>query len=188
MMEMKVEFITSNAHKFNEMREVCSSNGIILAHARAEYDEPRADDCGTVVSTALKMLASKRTAPFIIEDSGLFIDSLNGFPGAYSAMVYRKIGLDGILRLMNGRKNRLAKFVSVIGYFDGENEHLFEGIAEGSICNAIKGNEGFGYDPLFIPKGYKFTFAENMSLKADVSHRRMALNQFIKFMKGGNKW
>ncbi len=176
----KVFFITSNPHKFSEVNEMCAGYGIELVHLQREYPEVRADTCEQVASASLFNISKTVKMPFIIEDSGLFIDSLNGFPGVYSAWVLRKVGLDGILRLMRGRRDRRAHFVSAIGYFDGKKAHVFTGTVDGSIAQEIRGRSGFGYDPLFIPKGYKFTFAENMTLKQKLSHRKKAVEQFLK--------
>ena len=176
---MRIAFITSNEAKFAEARDVCNANGIDLYHISFEYDEPRADDCITVVRKSVEILKNRHNFPFIIEDSGLFINALNGFPGPYSAWAYKKIGLDGILRLMEGVGDRSCYFVSAVGFYDGENTHVFDGRVDGTLSTEVRGSEGFGYDPLFIPKDYKFTFSENMSLKRKLSHRTMAIKKFV---------
>ncbi|OYT39292.1 MAG: hypothetical protein B6U86_05440 [Candidatus Altiarchaeales archaeon ex4484_43] len=84
----------------------------------------------------------------------------------------RKIGNDGILKLLRGERNRKAKFISAIGYCDENGVKIFKGIVGGSIANEKKGGEGFGYDPIFIPINYKRTFAEDPDLKARISHRK----------------
>lgn len=183
---MHLRFITSNQNKYEEAREICAYEGITLEWVNRKYDEPRGETCAEVVANSIKLLSREYNFPFIIEDSGLFINSLKGFPGVYSAYVYKTLGLEGILRLMTNIEDRSAKFVSVIGYFDGDVHELFEGSVEGDISSKIRGSSGFGYDPLFIPKGYKFTFAENISLKKRLSHRRKALDRLISYVAKGD--
>lgn len=178
-----MQFVTSNKHKFNEVNQLCNSTGIHLVHVPIEYEEARGDTCEQVVEHSLRSLIDKVEAPFIIEDSGLFIRSLKGFPGTYSAYVFKKIGLSGIIKLMSGETDRHAEFVSAVGYYDGKDIHIFKGVVEGDISMELRGEQGFAYDPLFIPKGYKFTFAENMSLKAKLSHRKRAFEKFISYVK-----
>ena len=179
-----IRFATTNRHKFEEVREMCAARGVRVEHVDMDYEEPRAQTCTEVARRAVQEVAKKVEPPVIIEDSGLFIDALNGFPGAYSAYAYKTVGLEGILRLMEGRENRSARFVSAIGYHDGNEARVFEGKVEGEIAERLRGNEGFGYDPLFIPKGYKFTFAENMTLKRRLSHRAAAVERFIRHLLG----
>ena len=110
----------------------------------------------------------------IIEDDGLYIDSLDGFPGPYSSYVHKTIGNQGILDLL--KKNRDAKFISNITYCDKKNLESFEGKLDGCISKSEKGT-GWGYDPIFIPKNTKKTFAELID-KNNLSHRYKALKKF----------
>jgi XTP/dITP diphosphohydrolase len=113
----------------------------------------------------------------MIEDDGLFIDSLNGFPGAYSSYVFKTIGNDGIIKLLSDEKNRKAMFRSVFALHDGNNIHLFVGEKCGSISHFSVG-EGWGYDPIFIPDGFDRTFADlGYEFKNKISHRRVALEK-----------
>ena len=89
--------------------------------------------------------------PIIIEDDGLFIDSLNGFPGPYSSYVFKTIGNNGILQLL--KHNRQAKFCSIIFYYDNKNSKSFEAKIDGTISKSQHGS-GWGYDPIFIPKNF----------------------------------
>ena len=179
---MEISFLTSNPHKFAEALEACGGSRVVLKHIPLKYEEPRGESCGDVIGKCLSGLAEKMPAPFIIEDSGLYINALGGFPGPYSAFVHKRLGLAGILRLMRGVEDRSAHFESAIGYWDGNEAKVFMGIVEGEISHAEKGGSGFGYDPLFIPKGYKFTFAENMSVKHELSHRAKAFREFISYV------
>jgi XTP/dITP diphosphohydrolase len=180
---LEIYFITSNKNKVLEGNVTCSSSGIKLIQKDLEYEERRGEDCEDIVLKAIEDISKNYKEKFIIEDSGIFIEELNNFPGAYSKWVYNKIGCEGIVKLMQDKNNRNAKFISVIGYFDGKNIFIYKGEIQGTISNEIKGEKGFGYDPLFIPKGYKLTFAENSTLKHSLSHRTRAFQAFAKSLK-----
>ena len=122
----------------------------------------------------LKLLFQNVKKPLIIEDDGIFIDSLDGFPGPYSSYVFKTIGNEGILNLLKNK--RQAKFVSIITYFDGKTLESFEGKLDGTISKSQKG-KGWGYDPIFIPKNSSKTFAQ-MNEKNNISHRYKALKKF----------
>lgn len=182
---LEINFITSNKNKVLEGDVICSPSGIKLIQENREYEEKRGESCEEIVLKAIEEISRNYKEKFIIEDSGIFIEKLNDFPGTYSKWVYQKIDCEGILKLMNGMENRNAKFVSVIGYFDGKDIFIYRGEVEGTIAHEIKGEKGFGYDPLFIPKGYKLTFAENSTLKHSLSHRTRAFQAFAKSLKYG---
>ncbi|HYY90876.1 MAG TPA: non-canonical purine NTP pyrophosphatase, partial [Candidatus Dormibacteraeota bacterium] len=115
--------------------------------------------------------------------SGLFIDALGGFPGPYSSYVYGTIGLRGILNLLNGQKQRGAFFQSSIAFGSPTlDPRLFTGRIMGSISKRASGNFGFGYDPIFIPKGSKKTFGQTgLLVKNANSHRAKAFRQFARW-------
>ncbi len=188
---MKLLFITSNKNKFREAERVLKRYGIILLHDSIVCPEARAETCEEVALTSaswvLKKLNSPR--PFMLEDAGLFIHALNGFPGTYSAWVHRKIGSEGILKLMNGERNRRAKFVSALAYYDGNKQKkikIITGSCAGKIALRARGKGGFGYDPIFMPENHDKTFAEDLDMKARVSHRARALQKLARMLKKKN--
>jgi len=132
-----------------------------------------------VAEKSAEMLAESLNPPFFIEDSGLFIKALNGFPGVYSSYVFKTIGNEGILKLMRGVEDREAKFVCVIAYNDGK-VRIFKGEVVGKISNEMRGEHGFGYDPIFEYNGR--TFAEMGEEKDLVSHRRRAADEFFSWL------
>lgn len=116
----------------------------------------------------------------VVDDTGLYISALNGFPGAYAAFVQKTIGNSGILRLMEGITDRTANFITAAAYADGRNTEAFVGEMPGHIALAPSGEEGFGYDPIFICDGETRTYAEmNISQKIAVSHRTKAFTSFL---------
>jgi len=128
--------------------------------------------------------------PLIVEDAGLFVDVLNGFPGPYSAYVYKTVGNAGLLKLMGKVAYRKAAFKSAIVYYDGHEAPVcFEGEAAGKITHEERvgnGESGFGFDPVFQPDGSAKTFAE-MALeeKNGFSHRAKAISKFAEWYKKG---
>ncbi len=133
--------------------------------------------------------AKKCGLPVIVEDAGLFIEALNGFPGPYSSYVNKTIGVGGILKLMKNVKDRSAYFLSAVAFYNPDNGELkvFNGRVEGQIAEEAKGRSGFGFDPIFIPIGGDGrTFAEmGTEEKNRFSHRAMALRRFAEWYKRG---
>lgn len=118
-----------------------------------------------------------------IEDSGLFVEALGGFPGVYSAYVSKTIGFNGVLRLMKGEENRKAYFKSIVCLKLKGEIKIFRGEVEGRIAEKARGKGGFGYDPIFIPKGSEKTFAEAPEIKNIVSHRKSAIEDMRDFLE-----
>lgn len=178
---MKIYFITSNKGKWKEFHEAMEEYEI--ERIDMTYPEIQADSLQEVTSYGLRYLLKKIDGIFMIEDSGLFIKALKGFPGVYSSYVFKSIGNDGILKLMEGIKERNASFHSLIALYDGK-MHFFEGICNGRIADRQRGKEGFGYDPIFIPDGSKKTFAEMKTKeKNEYSHRGKAIRKLLSYLK-----
>ncbi|NPA75521.1 MAG: XTP/dITP diphosphatase [Euryarchaeota archaeon] len=173
------KLITHNRHKYTEMKKIIPE----LEMVDMEYPELQADTLEEVVDFAINYLRDKIDGNFIIDDSGLFIEALNGFPGVYSAYVHKTIGNRGILKLMDGVENRRAYFKTVIGLnIDGYAYKLI-GICHGNIAPRERGNNGFGYDPIFIPMGFEKTFAElSIEEKNRISHRGKAMRKLEAFI------
>lgn len=113
----------------------------------------------------------------IVEDDGLFIDTLKGFPGQYSSYAFKTLGNGGILKLLAGMADRDASFRSVIAFHDGRQLSISEGCVHGKISDKIT-EGGWGYDPIFVPDGTNLTFAQLKEKKIEYSHRKKALDHF----------
>lgn len=122
--------------------------------------------------------------PLVLEDSGLYINALKGFPGPYSSYVFKKIGNEGILKLMRSVKDRTAKFVCVVAFAHPKyGIRLFKGEVKGKISLEVRGSKGFGFDPIFIPEGSNKTFGEmDINEKNMFSHRSKAFKQFFQWL------
>ncbi|MEM0158040.1 MAG: XTP/dITP diphosphatase [Thermoplasmataceae archaeon] len=177
-------FVTSNSHKFQEIRELLKQYGIEIEWMNIKYEEIQASTTEEISADSAHKLASLIKRPFFIEDTGLYIEALNGFPGPYSSYVFSSIGNKGILKLLDGI-GRNAEFRTVITYFDGAQYFQFTGKLHGTIADRERGNSGFGYDPIFIPDGGKETLGEmDLSQKNLISHRASAARLFADYIKG----
>jgi XTP/dITP diphosphohydrolase len=181
-------FATGNFHKFDEARRILAKYNIASGMLRVKNVEIQSDSLAEIAKTSVIDAFNRCHLPVIVEDAGLFVDALKGFPGPYAAYVYKTISNPGMLKLMENVKDRKATFRSVIAYYDGQSAPVFfEGEAAGRIAyDEIWGNlkTGFGFDPIFQPAGSKMTFAEmTIEEKNGVSHRANAIRKFAKWYK-----
>lgn len=182
-----IYFITGNKGKVAEAENKFSELNIEIIQKDVGYPEIQAINLEDVALYGAEHIQKRISHPFIIEDAGLFIDNLNGFPGVYSSYVYHTIGCRGILRLMENFKDgdRKAVFRSVFAFaISDDKPRLFIGECFGKISVAEKGDYGFGYDPIFIADGKSKTFAQiETSEKNKISHRGKSLDKLIDFFK-----
>jgi len=181
----KLYFATSNENKFNEVSNILSNYGVHVDVAKLELVEIQSNDLTVIASEKARNAYRALNTDVIIEDDGLFIDSLKGFPGPYSAFVLKTIGNEGILKLIEGVADRRATFKSIIAYCDSSLiPVIFVGKVDGTITETQRGRS-WGYDPIFMPKDSDgLTYAELGSKKNDLSHRSLALEQFAKWYTG----
>jgi XTP/dITP diphosphohydrolase len=180
---VEVLFATSNKHKVTEANLVGKEYDIEFTQVNILYPEIRSNSVAEVAEEGAKYVGAQLERPVVVEDSGIFIDALNGFPGAYSALVYKKIGLPGILKLLDGVKDRHAHFISAVGYKDDNTLVVYEGKVDGIITYMESGDQGFGYDPIFQPVGTGKTFAQDLKAKDKLSHRRKAFEELCSHLK-----
>ena len=170
-------FVSSNTHKFTEAQRILSNLGLKISLFKTTLEEIQSNSLSEIATRKALDAYSKVQKPVIIEDDGLFIDSLAGFPGPYSSYVYDTIGNKGIIRLLENIESRNAKFVAIIAYCNGVDDvQLFESSIPGKISLSIE-KGGWGYDPIFIPDGESKTYA-NVSDKDKFSHRSASLKKF----------
>ena len=185
-----VFFATGNIHKFNEARSILSQDGIAVGMLSMKGDEIQSDNLKDIAQKSVQNAYKRCHLPIFVEDAGLFIDVLGGFPGPYAAYVYKTIHNSGILKLMKNQKDRQARFQSVIAYCDDQTSRepkCFFGESTGEITvieHKLKGKSAFGFDPIFQPAGIEKTFAEmTIEEKNGYSHRAMANRKFAKWYK-----
>jgi len=180
-----ITFVTGNVHKVAEAAEILSGCGIKLRQIDLELEEPQADYVEDIAKTCALRAASMLRRPVLVEDSGLFISALRGFPGPYSSYVYKKIGVKGILVLMRGRRDRAARFLSAVAYSaDGKDVKVFKGSTVGTISPVARGRGGFCFDSIFVARGQRKTFAElGLHEKNALSHRGKAFRSFARWFR-----
>jgi len=191
---LKTIFLASgNPHKIEELKQMIQPLGIELkstldfpdAH---EVEEDQPDLKGNALKKA-RYWFEETGIPSLADDTGLEVDALKGAPGVYSARyagenVTYEENVEKLLREMEGKSDRKARFRTVIAFLDGSEEYLFEGVCEGEITMKRKGKKGFGYDPVFQPEGYKQTFAElSAEEKNMISHRGLAFQKFLAYLE-----
>ncbi len=181
----RIWMLTGNPDKFREGQLILSEMGLDLHHLRADKLEIQADDLEAIASYSLGGIPLDDPRPIIVEESGLFIEFYSGFPGPYSSYTLRKIGLDGVLKLMEGVENRRAHYKSVIALRHGCEIRLFQGLVWGRISKESRGTGGFGYDPIFVPEeGDGRTFGEmTIDEKNSISHRARAFRMLGAWLK-----
>ncbi len=141
-----IYFVTSNKGKLIEAQGIFGD----IEQRNVGYVEIQADTLEEVVVFGMKEVIAKLKGPVMIEDAGLFIEALKGFPGVYSAYVQKTVGNEGILKLMKDVEDRRAYFRSVVGYVEpGIEPVMFSGEVHGCIGFEQRGSKGFGYDPIF---------------------------------------
>jgi len=189
---MDLIFATNNQHKIKEITELLDNKFNILGLAELKITEDIPEEAETLEENALfkARYVHERTGMNVFaDDTGLEVDALGGAPGVYSAR-YAGEGKspdDNIVKLlgeMHGTANRKARFRTVIALILDGKEYLFEGTVEGEIITERRGTGGFGYDPVFIARGYDRSFAEiPLVEKNRVSHRAKAMYKLMEFLK-----
>jgi XTP/dITP diphosphohydrolase len=186
-------FATGNINKFQEARRVFSEHKITVGMLRVKTLEIQSESLEEIAKASVMDAFRNCNLPVIVEDAGLFVEALNGFPGPYAAYVYKTIGNSGLLRLLENARSRKASFKSVVAYCstDCKSPACFEGEAFGEITRMerrVADEYGFGFDPIFKPANCNKTFAEmSIARKNEYSHRAKALHKFAEWYKGQGK-
>lgn len=175
-----ITFASTNQNKFLEVQSILSTRNISVDFSQIHLVEIQSDSLEEIAREKAKTAFAKVGRQVIVEDDGLFIDSLGGFPGQCSSFVFRTIGNDGILKLLAGSAKRSAYFRSLIAFYNGITLSISDGRVYGRISDRIT-EGGWGYDPIFVPDGTNLTFAELKKNKNEYSHRKRALEKFAQW-------
>src|SRR3989338_1933255 len=183
---MIINFVTSNLNKVKEFKQILEPK-IKVNHIKISYPELRSDNPEEIARHSVEMLANKLKKVVVVEDSGLFIQALNDFPGTCSAYIHKRIGLRGILKLMKGLEDRTCYYRSAVAYCEpGKDPISFFGEEKGILSDDIKGVYGFGHDPIFIPEGSKKTYGEMENCETIKKFRKNAAIQLKEFLESIN--
>jgi len=189
---MKLVFATHNPNKLYEVQLLMPQHITLLSLDDIGCSEEIPETSKTLKGNA-KLKADFVTEhyemPCFADDTGLLVDYLNGEPGVYSARYAGKQknaeeNMNKLLEALKGEENRSAHFKTIIALNLPKESHFFEGIVEGEITTEKRGDRGFGYDPIFRPRGYHETFAQlAIETKNKISHRSRALQKLIKLLQ-----
>lgn len=194
---MKIVIASHNQGKINEIKEMLKPLGIEVVPA-ADLNLPDIEETGTTFEENARLKADSLCTlsgiPCLADDSGLCVDALDGAPGVYSARYAPNRDFDKGMEMLiadvdaTGSANRDAHFACVLAFAVPDQEtKIFEGRVEGEITKEKSGENGFGYDPIFLPKGYNKTFGHfTHEEKAKISHRGRAFEKFIDYLKNNS--
>ena len=187
----KLVFATNNGHKLEEIRSILSGRIEILGLKDIGCETDIPEDGKTLEENAAikaRFVYNTYGMECFADDTGLEIEALSGRPGVHSARYAGEEcnSFNNILKVLSeleGHTNRRARFRTMICLIEKGKEHFFEGKAEGQIIREMRGTEGFGYDPVFIPDGFETTFAEMPLVeKNSISHRGRATEKLIAWL------
>src|SRR5919108_3877585 len=165
-------------NKYEEIHAMLKRHGISVKFLKRTLREIQSNSLGRIAAEKSKAAFNVISEPVLVEDDGLFIHALKGFPGPYSSFVFKSIGNNGILKLLSDSKKREAYFLSIVVYNDGTELKPFFGKTEGKISLQPSGR-GWGYDPIFVPRNCDLTFGESRTVKMRYSHRAKAISSFV---------
>ena len=176
-------FVTQNRHKYQEARRTLDPFGIKIRMLASPKTEIQSTILGEIAKFAAQEAAKKHKRRVLVEDSGLFVRILNGFPGTFSSYVHDTIGVGGFLRLMNRQTRREAYFQASLALASPRgSSQEFSGKVHGTISHKPSGTQGFGFDPIFIPRGARKTFAQGgTQFKDKYSHRAIAFRKLARW-------
>ena len=193
---MKIVFATNNPNKLKEIQSLIPKEIEIISLKEIGCNEDIPETGDTLKANAFQKaqyIKDNFNYDCFADDTGLEIDELNGDPGVYSARYAgpernANANMNKVLNELKGKKNRKARFRTAIALILKGEEHLFEGKVEGYISKDKQGNEGFGYDPIFIPENDIRSFAQmSMQEKGAISHRGRAVKKLVAYLKNLSK-
>ncbi len=175
----KFVVVTSNKNKLAEINQIL---GTKYKLSKIEVPEIQSLDLDQIITEKAKAAFEKIKKPVLVEDISFEIQSLKGLPGPFVKFFLQRIGTEGTVKLV-GNKSTKTKVTAALGLYNGSNVKIFKGIVWGKLSKNNRGEGGFGFDKVFIPKGYKQTYAEmDPNLKNQISHRGKALQKLKEFL------
>jgi len=189
---MVLVFASNNEHKIREIKSILGNSFTLKSLYEINFNEDIPENEPLIEGNALskaRYIHSATGMNVFADDTGLEVDALNGLPGVHSARFAgenkdHSANIEKVLTMLGNNENRNARFKTVIALILDNKEYLFEGIVTGRIITEKRGNEGFGYDPVFMPEGKNRTFAEmELGEKNTVSHRARAFEKLREFLK-----
>lgn len=187
-MERKtIVFATGNKGKLAEAQQLMPH--VQLISRKVDFAEPRSNDLEVIAREKLRQARAVIGGPCFVQDSGFYVEALNGFPGSYVNFALETIGVEGLLKLMEGKENRACGFRQCLAYYDGQAEHIFISENTGTLASALAGQDcaaqWSGLWHIYIPEGWNKTLSEFS--QDELNQRRMetngTLHQLAAFLK-----
>jgi len=176
---MNLTFITGNQNKVKEVQALIPS----ITQKKLDLPETQDTDSQIIIQEKINEAKKHHSGNFIIEDTGLYLDALNGFPGPLIKWLLKSIKADGISQLANKLQNTAVTAKCTVGLHIDNQDHFFVGECRGRLVSPT-GETSFGWDAIFLPDGYNETFAQmSLELKNSISHRRVAVEKLVKFLE-----
>ncbi len=181
---MKINLVTGNKNKIKEYKEILSKEDIEVEHLDIDYPELRHDSFEEITKEAAERVSKNTGKTIVLEDGGFFVEALNGFPGVSSAYFFKRLGNQGILKLMEGEANRRCSYRVAVAYCEpGKNPVIFVGEEEGRVAESLRGDKGWGYDKIFVPEGSEMAYGESKKTGDICLFRQRAVKKLIDFFK-----
>lgn len=181
---MKLRFISKNPHKVDEVKAILADSNVEVIPVDRSIDEIQTEDVNKLVRDKLLKAFHITGKPVFVEHTGLYIESLNEFPGGLTQIFWDKLEAVKFTELFGRGPNTTLVAKTVIGYCDSKKIHLFEGSIRGTIPSTPKGQQKFQWDCVFIPDGESETFAEMGTIRKNkISMRKIAFDKFKEFLK-----
>jgi XTP/dITP diphosphohydrolase len=181
---MEITFVTKNRFKFSEASELLADIGVTLKLEEISLSEIQTEKIEDIVRDKSIKAFKRIGKPLFIEHTGLYITSLGGFPGGLTQVFWDKLTADPFAKIFGSLPDTTVIAKTIIGYCDGKKIYTFSGEIHGNIASEPKGDRSFQWDCVFIPQGYSETFAELGDIKNSISMRKIAFDEFKKFLKG----
>ncbi len=182
---MKLAFVTTNKHKFEEVQNLLKNFPIELEQLNMDYEENHDSSIEEIARTAAKKLTSELNRPIVVEDTGLFFEAYYNFPGALPKFVFNSLGYKGIFKLLEN-ESRNAYFKTVVGYCEPDKEPLtFDGLMRGEITTQIfnENTDSMPYDRIFVPEGKNKTISDmTIEEKNSLSQRAEAFIKLAEYL------
>ena len=181
---MKIRFVSKNQYKIAEVKGMFEETNIEIVPTGVSISEIQSDDIEAIVKDKLMKAFEIVGRPVFVEQTGLYIEQLNGFPGGLTQLFWDKLEADKFSVLFGSGENTNILAKTYIGYCDAKRVEIFDGSIQGTIAPKPRGDRSFQWDCVFIPEGHTETFAEMGDKKNDISMRRLAFDQFRTFLMG----
>lgn len=183
---MDLIIATGNKYKVQEMKKILKEYSINLKQKKIKLLEPDFDSQREVAKEKAKQAYQKLKKPLIAEDTGVYFEAYNNFPGMLAKRVYLGIGFPGLLALIKKAKNKKAYFLTIVCYYDGKKFKTFEGKLEGKLLDKTVSLEKdrLPYEKIFVPRGFKKALVDiSINEKNKISHRAIATKKLGKWLK-----